>query len=188
MLRPWGCARKARVISPDTRTLERAVRGYVAAGSGLEPKQVVRGNGNPPASNGLYATVLLITATGQGIPYTLYQNAGPGQLDAATVGTVRARYSVQWYRQGARDAARRFSLWANSPAGLEHITAPGLTLLRLSAVRQVDDIIADAWEERTGLDLDLGYLETVRQEMAAIETIAVEVGGEPHIHQIEVRK
>lgn len=176
------------MISPNTQTLERAVRGYVAAGSGLEPKQVVPGNGNPPASNDLYATVLLITSAGRGVPYTLYQDAAPGHIDATTVGTVLARYSVQWYRKGARNAARRFSVWVSSPQGRGHSAAQGLAFLRVSAVRQLDDIVADAWEERAGLDLDIGYLESIRQELPAMETVSITVTppGPQHEQTLEV--
>ena len=174
------------MVSPETQTQERAVRGFVAAGSGLAPKLVRPGNDNGPAPGDLYATVLLITADGQGVPYTLYQDVGQGQLDAATVGTVRARYSVQWYRQGARDAARRFSLWAYSPTGLDRAASQGLTVLRVSAVRQIDDIIADAWEERAGLDLDLGYTYTLIDTINTFGAVGVEITAGGLTHTIEV--
>ena len=165
------------MISPDTRTLERAVRGYVAAGSGLESRRVLPGNRNAPASNDLYATVLLITASVRGIPYTLYE--GDGELvDASTIGTVGARYSVQWYRRGARDAARRFGVWTSSPKGVDFANARGLTFMRVSDVRQIDSIVSDAWEERAGLDLDLEYQESVQESIPTIGSVPITINRE----------
>ena len=166
------------MVSPDTQTLERAVRGYVAAGSGLSSNRVIEGNGDGSAPNELFASVLLITAEARGVPWTLYREGEGDMLDAPTIGTVRARYSVQWHRRGARDAARRFSLWLWSPEGMERAATAGLTIARASDVRQLDAIIADAWEERAGLDLDIGYLESVSQQVGAIGSVPIAVGSD----------
>ena len=168
------------MISPATQTLERAVRAYVAEGSGLESKRVAAGNRNAPAPNDPYATVLLITASGQGIPYTLYED-DEDEVDASTIGTVRARYSVQWYREGARDAARRFAMWSWSPRGVDVATARGLTFLRVSDVRQLDAIVSDAWEERAGLDLDLEYHEAIRQSAPVIGSAPIAIDRESFV-------
>lgn len=163
-------------VSPDTRTLERAVRGYVAAGSGLGGNRVIRANGDGNAPDGLFASVLLITADTLGVPWTVYREGDGDTLDASTVGTVGARYSVQWYRGGARDAARRFSLWLRSPEGVERANAAGLSIKSVSGVRQLDAIISDAWEERAGLDLDVGYLESVSRKVRTIGSVPISVG------------
>ena len=65
----------------------------------------------PPASKALYATVLLVTDTGQGVDYNIPTARSDNDLDVETVRTVRAQYSVQWFRKGARDSARRFAAW-----------------------------------------------------------------------------
>ena len=51
---------------------------------------------------------------------------------------MRDRYSVQWYRTGARDAARSFALWTSSPEGLAQAASADVTVLRVSDVRQLE--------------------------------------------------
>ena len=163
-------------FSPSTQNLERRIRDYVAAGCGLEPRLVIQGNGNGPASQELYASVVLIHQDTRGIPHTLIKELeGGAGLCAGTMATVRDRYSVQWFRAGARDAARHFALWAYSPAGLAQATSTGVTVLRVSDVRQLDDVVSGAWEERAGLDLDIAYIQTIEQPIDHLETIPVEV-------------
>ena len=179
------------MISPATEALEEAVRGYVAAGSGLDfDTHVIPGNSRGAATDGLYATVLLINQAIQGIPSTRFTlSDAPGLLDAPTQATVRDRYSVQWFRAGARDAARRFSVWVSSPMGLDYMAARGLGFLKVSSVRQLDNVISGAWEERAGLDLDICYVETVRLEggpVGVIGSVPIRVYKEQFIERIEV--
>ena len=152
------------MIEPTTQNMERAVRGFVAAGSGLESRRVRPGNSDGPAPNELYATVLLIHQAIDGIPETPLRLSAEGErLDAETHANVRSRYSVQWFRPGAHDAAKRLSVWASSPTGRDLASSLGLTFIRVSDIRQLDDIVSNAWEERAGLDLDLGYIQTLAQ-------------------------
>ena len=161
------------MIAPTTATLEAKIRAYVAAGSGLDPgKHVIPGNDKGPAPKELYATVLLVTSTGQGVPYRIVSNANVDVNDE-TVRTVRAQYSVQWFRKGARDAAQQFATWTSSFAGIQDAAERRLTFLGVSAVRQIDLIVSDDWEERAGVDLDVGYLESVTQQTTAIESVGI---------------
>ena len=177
------------MIAPTTQSLERAVRAYVAAGSGLEPRQVRRGNQRGAVPDSLFASVLLIHNAIQGIPATASRLTGDGlSLAAETLGaTVEDRYySVQWFREGARDAARGFSVWVYSPEGLQSALDAGLTLLRVSDVRQLDEVVSGAWEERAGLDLHIGYTQTIKQTLDYIETVPVHVREGEHIQIVEV--
>ena len=109
------------MIVPTTYDLEDSVRALVAAGSGLDLNQVIPGNDGGPAPDGLFASVLLIHQDTEGIPATpMRLRADELSLDAPTIATVTGRYSVQWFRRGAHDAARRFATWVWSPAGLAH--------------------------------------------------------------------
>ena len=175
------------MIVPTTQDLERAVRAYVAAGSGLEPRRVRPGNQRGTVPDGLFASVLLIHQAIQGIPATAFQidHRRPlvGRRDWPT---VEDRYSVQWFREGARDAARRFSVWVYSPEGLQSALDAGLTLLRVSDVRQLDEVVSTAWEERAGLDLHIGYTQTIEQTLDYIETVPVHVREGEHIQIVEV--
>ena len=161
------------MIAPATATLEANIRAYVAAGSDLDADtHVFPGNDKGPAPKELYATVLLVTSASQGVPYRIVTNADV-DLDDETVRTVRAQYSVQWFRDGARDAAQQFATWTSSFAGIQDAAERRLTFLGVSAVRQIGLIVSDGWEERAGLDLDVGYLESVTQQTTAIESVGI---------------
>ena len=152
------------MIAPTTYALDDAVRAFAAAGSGLDPNQVIPGNDGGPVPDGLFASVLLIHQAIDGIPETPLRLSAEGErLDAETHANVRTRYSVQWFRTGAHDAAKRLSVWASSPTGRDLASSLGLTFIRVSDIRQLDDIVSNAWEERAGLDLDLGYIQTLAQ-------------------------
>ena len=164
------------MISPTTQDLEKVLRAHVAAGSGLDvDTHVIPGNDPHPAPKGLYATVLLIDATIQGVAYDVLSARSDNDLDVLTVRTMRGRYSVQWCRKGARDAARQFAVWTSSPLSLERARRNNVTLVRVSTVRQIDTIVSDKWEERAGVDLDVGYLESVTQEVASIASAQINV-------------
>ena len=110
------------MIDPTTLTLERAVREFVQDGTELflfpRGQKVIKGDQGAPAPKGLYASVLVISQAGDGVPYRTSSVNPDGQtLDIQTINTVRATFSVQFYRQGARDLARRFALWCSSPSG-----------------------------------------------------------------------
>ena len=171
------------IIRPTTDTLEEAVRGYVALGSGLDfDTHVLPGNDNGPAPNELYASVLLVRSRQDGMG--AFQTDG---TDALTQTSVQERYSVQWYRTGAKDAARQFRLWTASAEAQEYLLETGLALVRTSEVRQIDAIIADAWEERAGLDLDIGYIQTLRQAAQVVVAVSFHVNTESATASSEVR-
>ena len=147
---------------------------------------VIPGNRRGPSPNVLYATVLAIGLTSDGVPYRTHATSANGLVDVTTVNTARARYSLQWYRKGARDAARRFAVWMYSPAGYEAAQSAALTVALASEVRQLDAIISAAWEERAGLDLDIGYLEKTVDESDIIETTPIRFYHNGHVETIEV--
>ena len=139
------------MIAPTSQTLERAVRRYVAEGSGLEKINVIPGQVGGPSPTGPYATVLLIDEAAEGQEWTRderVERAGEPTADVTSYESVRVDWSVQWFRKGARDLARTFRFWAQSPLGVQAAAERGLTLYRTSGVRQLDAIISEAWEER----------------------------------------
>ena len=166
------------MIAPTTQSLERAIRGLVAAGSDLESRRVRPGNQGGAVPNDLFATVVLIHQDIKGIPATVMSLASDGaDLNAPTVATVRGRYSVQWFRTGAHDAAKRLSVWAWSPEGVAQAQQADLTVLRVSDVRQLDDVVSGAWEERAGLDIDVGYTQRTDQTVDYLRVAPIEIGA-----------
>ena len=168
--------------------LETAVRSYVAAGSGLQSEAVIPGFDNGPAPETLYASVLLIHQDIQGVPVTVFD----GGAEARTVATMRGRYSVQWFRRGARNAALSFAIWASSPEGREAADTRKLTYIRVSDIHQLDELVSEAWEQRAGLDLDLGYLQEAVGAAEYIERVPIIVaaeaaaGGAHNTYELEV--
>ena len=114
----------------------------------------------------------------EGIPATVMSLAsGEADLNAPMVATVRGRYSVQWFRTGAHDAARKLSVWVWSPEGAAQAQKADLTVLRVSDVRQLDDVVSGAWEERAGLDIDVGYTQRIDKTVGRLRTAPIEVGA-----------
>ena len=166
------------MIAPATATLEDAVAELVAAGSGLDYNSVLSGNKGTPVPDGLFASLVLIHQAIEGIPATVMSLAsGEADLDALTIATVRGRYSVQWFRTGAHDAATRLSVWVWSPEGVAQAQKSDLTVLRVSDVRQLDDVVSEAWEERAGLDIDVGYTQKIDQAVGRLKAAPIEVGA-----------
>ncbi len=161
-----------------TQGLERAIRAIVAAGSDLESRRVRPGNQGGAVPDDLFATVVLIHQDIKGIPAMLMSLSSDGDaLNAPTVATVRGRYSVQWFRTGAHDAAKRLSVWVWSPEGVAQAQQADLTVLRVSDVRQLDDVVSGAWEERAGLDIDVGYTQRIDQTVDYLKAVPIEVGA-----------
>ena len=165
------------MIAPTTATLEDAVAELVAAGSGVDYNSVLSGNKGTPVLDELFASLVLIHQAIEGIPATVMSLASDeADLDALTIATVRGRYSVQWFRTGAHDAAKRLSVWVWSPEGVAQAQQADLTVLRVSDVRQLDDVVSGAWEERAGLDIEVGYTQKIDQTVGRLKAAPIEVG------------
>ena len=166
------------MIAPTTASLEDAVAELVAAGSGVDYNSVLSGNKGTLVPDGLFASLALIHQAIEGIPATVMSLASDeADLDALTIATARGRYSVQWFRTGAHDAANRLSVWVWSPEGVAQAQQADLTVLRVSDVRQLDDVVSGAWEERAGLDIDVGYTQKIDQTVGRLKAAPIEVGA-----------
>ena len=162
---------------PTNIDLQEAVRAIVAEGSGLNfETHVIPGNDDGPAPETLYATVLPIRLDRPGQDsYTLTPRDGDAQgFDALVVGPVIGRWSVQWLRDGALDAATWFHQWCFSPLGQLFIAERGLTFHECSEVRQIDSIISDGWERRAGLDFVAGYRQSTDQHVPSVVAVPLE--------------
>ncbi len=101
--------------------LERSIREYVAQGSGLITQQVIPGNSKGPRELSTYASVLLMSDDRLNYPIrTQRTRMDGGRMMGYTDDLVyrRARYSLQFYREGATDRAVQFDTWAMSENGL----------------------------------------------------------------------
>ena len=77
-------------------------------------------------------------------------------------------------------------MWTSSPDGLTQAEQAGLTVLNVSDVRQLDDIVSDAWEERAGVDIDIGFVQQVTQTIGYVRTapVVVQAGGQTQLVEV----
>jgi len=160
------------------RDIERIIRGYVALASGLPSPNVIPGNDNAPSPNGLYATVLLINEGEIGTNQELYgkPDAAGETIPVRVQASIRAVYSIQFYRDGAIDAARRFKKFKHTREAREYLQENNIIIKLPSLIERVDDIMSDEYEERARIEADIYYICTLDQEdVEIIDAINVDL-------------
>ena len=164
---------------------EALVRAFVAEGSDLDSKRVIEGNAKL-APNVLHASVLLISDEQVGYPVEVARDAlsGGSSLDIAI--SRLAVFDIQWYYPGAIAAAQRFSVWAGSSIAVQKALESGFALQRYGQLRRLDDIIADAWEERVGIEFEVSYWAEEHFSSESIESLEADIAGVGGGQRIEV--
>ena len=159
-------------LRPTSLTLDLRVQQSIAALSGLPGSQVIRGNEDHPRPSGLYATYLFMYDSGND-SWTNYldvvddnRQVDETALDAESVIPVVSAYSINFFRTGARDAARRCRHMMRSKVGRETVRGFGLTLGDIADVRNMDMMIASEHEERAQLDMMVLFNETLVNRVA----------------------
>ena len=74
--------------------------------------------------------------------------------------------SVQWYRDGAVDAARDFESWVETEAGLEYAESIDIRVVFPLSFRRADEIDSDAFEERMQADIEVDWVDARTQPLA----------------------
>ena len=151
-------------LSPTPESVDTAVRAFVAAGSGIDPQNVIPGDDNGPRPNVLYATVKPITDITVGVPQEVYR-AHPTSPDTMVNVHISSwqtvDYSIQFYRTGARAAAKQFRLRPHNPEGRRILAQAGLVWRNASDITNVNAVIASKFEERVALTAQFRYTETI---------------------------
>lgn len=150
------------------REVNRAIRAWVRAGPGDYP--VIPGNEDAPSPNGLYATVLLIDDDQLGTGQTRVKD---GQ--ETVILDVTARYSLQFHRAGALDAARALRGWWHRDESDAAARTRGIQVYGVSRIRRVDLEFAGRMEERAVIDLSVAYRYSAVVPRTVIETVPVAV-------------
>ena len=152
-------------------TLDENIRRYVQIGSGLPEGFVIPQNERKGVSpTDTYATVLLINDPIEGLPVHSYD----GQ-SFQTTAFIMAQYSVQWYgktggEQDVLNRSRQFATWVSSPAAHEFATKAGFIFQRVSDIQQIDDVFLEEYEPRHYVLLEVGYKQTVAEDVPALAT------------------
>ena len=146
--------------------LARAVRAYVATGSGLAPALVIPGNDKGPRPKEPYASLLLVDDGRRGFPEVVERDGGD-----LTITPRAAAWSVQWYRAGAGARALRFASWLEDEAGIDAAGEAGFSVVVPVAVNRLDEIAGDAFEERAQMDLTCRWLYSRAQNADTLERV-----------------
>ena len=168
------------ILSIDEETMDNNLRKFISLGSGVS--KIYQGNKKRPVINSLFGTLLLITDDEMSIPSEFKQN-----YDDYVVVTHRSKreavYRIQWYRKGAIDAAKRFSQWMISTAGILDAYRRHFTILNpgnqsgYSNVLRVDTVVSDDYEERTSMKFKIGYYQESCYNVGRIENVPFEFNG-----------
>ena len=159
--------------APRYIDLERSVRAYVAAGSGLDTEDVIPGNDRHPRVDEPYATLLTVLDRRIAYPARLED------VDAEMTSSAsyrRANFSLQFYRKGAMDLARDFCVWCESEIGLTVAEDNGFVIMQQPPLswERIDDIVGDGYEERmiiNGGTLMIDYIQETVQATGLIDSI-----------------
>lgn len=158
------------MILPSSNDIERAVRRFVALGSGVNCVSVVGGQSYDRSElSGVYASLLFLSDRQLGTSLSASGNRN--------VTNHRLDYSLQFYRLGASDAAARFKAYAESltrPLDIEVSTDDGTILacadyLRSGVIQRLDGIISGETEERATVPLTIGVQRYFVDETPSIE-------------------
>lgn len=183
----------AGTLDPGTTALDDLVQRIVAELTGMDGTRVIPGNDDHARPPGLYATYLSIYDSGNSTWTDYIEPADPtADVDWESGMPVVSMYSIQWYRAGARAAARRFRHVARSRFGREAARAIGLTLGSIDEVRKIDTVVPGGFEERSSLDLLVLFRETVTGTVAywngARFVVSFEEGDRTLTEEVEVER
>ncbi len=163
----------------DAVALERAVRAWVAAGSGLARERVIPGNDPHPRQGWPYATVTLVSDLVDGSAWTRYVKDG-NSIESTTMVSTEIEFSVQWFAesQDAKNLARKFLVYVKSPTGLDEAGRRGLTFYRHGALRDLSADVDKRLQTRLQVDVTLGVVWSDTRDVGIAETIGIHVNRE----------
>ncbi len=157
-------------MTASLRDLERVVRGYIAEGSGLPTDHVIPGDSNGPREPDAYASASLIGTRRTGSP--IYEDLG----DDGVLHGIRheARFTVNWYRDGAHSNALAFVAWSESEVGIAAAGNDNISIGGGIELRDVDLLVQGRVEERAQADIVVGWIHTHIQTEDQVEWLIVD--------------
>ena len=161
---------------PTNINLLNAVMDLVAEATGITRANVIPGNDNAPAPNSLYATVLDVTVTGEGIDATVARDGlEDDEVDLNIKGNRIGNFSVQIFRVGAADAIENLLSFGASDVGQYWLSQNDLTWRKASDVRNLDAVMGSRWEERRSIDIELKYTSSRTDTVKSIDSAEITI-------------
>ena len=150
-------------------TQTRALRKYIADGSGIASTHCIPASDGYPLPDGLFAAVLVQDTDAEGSTPNFHWDS---DTEIQTQAEYRAAIvQIQWYRAGATDAAHLFHSWCVSDLGV--IEADVIKMrFHPSTIRDVSAIITDDWEQRCEMTLTVAYRRETEQTIRRIEELS----------------
>ena len=165
------------MVEPTRKELLANLVLYISLLTGLDESVIMRSKQNSPAPLGNYCSLVYVTDTADGLADTTFEEIeGFDNILNATLASRRLyTFSVQFYRDGALDLAKRFMLGIESPES-QIFQQTGLFIV--SAIRSITEaaiVISQNYEERAILSLDILVQEKLTQEVNKIRQIDIDV-------------
>lgn len=153
--------------------IDRVARKFVALGANIAPESVIPANETAPAPQGLYATVLRLAEDRPGTADDRYEVSGD-MVTATSTTWPSASFSVQFFRDGAMQAASRLQQWLLSPLGIEQGLAHHVNAGTEGGIQRLDSLVQEAPEERTVMTMTIDSVTSLVQNLGRIRAVPLE--------------
>lgn len=149
-------------------------REFVSLGCDLDLNHVIPAQDKGPLPHDPFASVHELRDNLEG---TL--GRALRQVDNGTRGDYSARrlavLSLQFWRLGANARADAFVIWIGTELGLLEADRRDFRIGRPLQVRNISAIVADEWEERAAIDIQVKYVQSINQAIGQIESVPIDI-------------
>ncbi len=155
-------------------TANKLVRDVIDLIIGI-PGFTIKANQNAPRPAGLYATVLTSSITKVGREQTeITDRTMDNDVDQTIVGQRNMIFSINFYRDGAKDSAHASLIGLIRESIQSVIRKAGFGLGERSEIRSTTEALENGWEERAQFDLTLNTVATDTDLIYSILTVDIE--------------
>ena len=156
--------------------INKVIRHAINTITGIN-EYAIRANepGAPVPTEVPYSSVQMLTDNSVGWEESRSENYGDDIKETKT-GYREISFSLNFFRTGAHDNARKVRTGLTRNSILEMFNAAGLGLNSRSEVRSIPDTLdGEGWEERAGFDVIISAVGSDEDIITAIETLSISV-------------
>lgn len=96
--------------------------------------------------------------------------------------------SVQFFRAGAQDRARRMKTLSQMSKATQFLNIAGLGLIGSSAVRNLSAVVNGAWEDRAQVDFEFSFVSTEAQTLETFGSFPISIQTQTLASSSEVQE